>query len=87
MTCRSPSECSRENICLDAWHCAYEPPRHVPACTISRSAAVTFLREAAGYFERRDTKGEDAAHWSNVTNAENCRKIANAIERGFPPHP
>ena len=39
-------------------------------------ALVAFLEEAAHYFERRDTKGEDAAHWSNVANAENCRKAA-----------
>lgn len=43
--------------------------------------AVEFLREAAGYFERRPTNGEDMAFWSNVQNAENCRKIADMIER------
>lgn len=37
---------------------------------------VAFLNEAAVYFERRDTGGEDSAFWSNVVNAENCRKAA-----------
>ncbi len=44
--------------------------------TMTRGEAVAFLLEAAGYFERRPTNGEDRAHWSNVYNAENCRKIA-----------
>jgi len=38
--------------------------------------ALIWLEEAARYFERRPTMGEDLAFWSNVTNAENCRKIA-----------
>lgn len=42
--------------------------------------AVEFLREAAAYFDRRPTSGEDAAFWSNVQNAESCRKIADMIE-------
>jgi hypothetical protein len=42
--------------------------------------AVEFLREAAGYFERRPTNGEDAAHWSNIANAASCRRIAEMIE-------
>lgn len=40
---------------------------------------ATFLEEAARYFEHRPTQGEDAAHWSNVSNAETCRKIAALI--------
>jgi hypothetical protein len=40
-----------------------------------------FLRRAATYFENRPTDGEDRAYWSNVYNAENCRKIADEIER------
>ncbi len=40
-----------------------------------------FLRRAAAYFENRPTEGEDRAHWANVYNAENCRKIADEIER------
>lgn len=35
-----------------------------------------FLTEAARYFEKRPTGGEDMAHWANVYNAENCRKAA-----------
>jgi uncharacterized small protein (DUF1192 family) len=41
---------------------------------------AAFLREAASYFEKRDTHGEDKAHWANVFNAKNCREIADAIE-------
>jgi hypothetical protein len=41
--------------------------------------AVEFLHEAARYFEKRPTGGEDRAHWSNVMNAKNCRDIAELI--------
>ena len=41
--------------------------------------AMKFLREAAGYFERRPTHGEDIAYWSNAYNAKNCREIADLI--------
>jgi hypothetical protein len=40
-----------------------------------------FLEEAAKYFETRPTKGEDIAHWSNVYNAENCRRIAQRLRK------
>lgn len=39
-----------------------------------------FLLEAATYFENRPTHGEDAAHWANVYNAQNCRKAAETIK-------
>jgi hypothetical protein len=42
--------------------------------------AIKFLRDAAEYFERRDTNGEDKAHWSNVYNAKNCRDIAAMLD-------
>jgi hypothetical protein len=42
---------------------------------------VAFLAEAARYFETRPTGGEDAAHWSNVFNAKNCRQAADTLER------
>jgi hypothetical protein len=42
---------------------------------------VAFLTEAARYFETRPTGGEDAAHWSNVFNAKNCRKAADTLKR------
>jgi hypothetical protein len=42
---------------------------------------IVWLREAARYFETRPTGGEDAAHWSNVFNAKNCREAADTIER------
>ena len=48
---------------------------------ISPSAAVAFLLEAASYFRNRPTGGEDMAFWSNVTNAENCERIAFLIEQ------
>ncbi|WP_028955933.1 hypothetical protein [Sulfitobacter sp. 20_GPM-1509m] len=38
-----------------------------------------FLEEAARYFEGRNTNGEDKAHWSNIYNAENCRKAADTL--------
>jgi hypothetical protein len=44
-------------------------------------ASKAFLTEAARYFEARPTGGEDAAHWSNVFNAKNCREAAALIER------
>lgn len=44
-----------------------------------RDPSIEFLEEAARYFEMRDTRGEDSAHWSNVANAENCRKAAALI--------
>ncbi len=43
------------------------------------TALVAFLNEAARYFERRDTHGEDSAFWANAVNAENCRKAAAMI--------
>ena len=41
--------------------------------------AIEFLQDAARYFENRDTQGEDRAHWANVYNAENCRKIVELL--------
>ena len=43
-------------------------------------AAIRFLEEAARYFEKRPTGGEDKAHWANVYNAKNCRDVARLIE-------
>lgn len=42
--------------------------------------ATKFLREAAAFFERRPTGGEDSAHWSNWSNAKNCLEVADLIE-------
>lgn len=42
---------------------------------------IKWLRECAEYFERRDTGGEDMAHWANVANAETARKIADEYAR------
>lgn len=49
---------------------------------MTKRDAIAFLHETAGYFERRPTNGEDAAHWANVYNAENCRKIAAILAVG-----
>lgn len=40
---------------------------------------IAWCNEAARYFENRPTNGEDAAHWANVSNAENARKVADAL--------
>lgn len=65
--------------------------RQTPASVVEREpvsnpyklvgASKAFLTEAARYFETRPTGGEDAAHWSNVFNAKNCREAATLIER------
>lgn len=46
---------------------------------MSKSEAVEFLTKAATYFENRPTGGEDRAYWSNIYNAENCRKIVELL--------
>jgi hypothetical protein len=56
-----------------------DPTRNQTTAAITSAAAINWLHEAAAYFERRPTGGEDAAHWSNVYNAENCRRIARLI--------
>ena len=43
-------------------------------------AEIAWLKEAARYFSNRPTGGEDAAHWSNVYNAENANKIASRLD-------
>ena len=67
------------------------PEQQTPASVVEREpvsnpyklvgASKAFLTEAARYFEARPTGGEDAAHWSNVFNAKNCREAATMIER------
>lgn len=54
-------------------------PVDMPVRECSSDADVRFLEEAARYFERRPTGGEDAAFWSNVANASNCRRIARRL--------
>lgn len=51
-----------------------EPSREVVV-----DAKIAFLTEAARYFERRPTGGEDSAHWANVFNAKNCRETAELL--------
>ena len=45
----------------------------------SHNDLATFLEQAASYFERRPTHGEDMAFWANVMNAEKCRAAAVAL--------
>lgn len=47
--------------------------------TMQLDPDIAFLEEAARYFENRPTGEEDRAHWSNVYNAENCRRIAKRL--------
>lgn len=54
---------------------------------IEPAKAVEFLTEAATYFARRPTGGEDAAHWSNAANAATCRRIAALISALSTPMP
>lgn len=42
--------------------------------------AISWLEAAARYFEKRDTRGEDSAFWSNVYNAEQARDVAELIK-------
>ena len=42
-------------------------------------ALIAWAEEAARYFENRPTGGEDKAHWANVYNAENARRVADAL--------
>lgn len=44
-----------------------------------REKLAKWCDEAARYFERRQTNGEDMAHWSNVMNAQNARKAATLL--------
>lgn len=54
---------------------------NIPLSTeMTKEKAVKFLDEAARYFDKRPTGGEDRAFWSNVYNAENCRKISEFIK-------
>ena len=41
---------------------------------------AAFLRDAAKYFDNQPTNGEDRAHWANVYNAMNCRRIADRLD-------
>jgi hypothetical protein len=45
------------------------------------ASEIAWLREAARYFANRPTGGEDAAHWSNVYNAENANKLADRLSQ------
>lgn len=47
---------------------------------MSIDEAINFLHEAARFFEKRDTGGEDRAFYANHQNALNCRKIIELLE-------
>jgi hypothetical protein len=47
--------------------------------TDERLTDADWLEEAARYFEKRPTSGEDMAFWANVANAERCRSIAATL--------
>lgn len=49
---------------------------------ITTEAAIEWLEEAAAYFSRRPTNGEDSAHWANAYNAMNARRIVDLIREG-----
>lgn len=42
--------------------------------------AIIWLEACSRYFQKRDTRGEDAAHWANVYNAETALKIAELVK-------
>lgn len=48
---------------------------------MNKKQAIEFLNEAANYFEKRPTGGEDKAYWANVYNAESCRDIVDLITK------
>lgn len=55
-----------------------------PEQEASDAKLAAFALEAARYFENRPVKGEDSAHWSNVTNAGTMRKIAARLATPAP---
>lgn len=81
-----------ENMIREAW-VTLDVTAHRLAALVTREEAPTshvsdrykfddeiaWLREAARYFSARDTQGEDRAHWANVYNAENARKLADRL--------
>ena len=54
---------------------------------VTRDQMLEWLDECARYFERRDSKGEDRAHWANVHNAKNARTIRDHIKQQDDPIP
>lgn len=42
---------------------------------------IIFLQLAADYFLRRDTHGEDRAHWANVYNSQHCLDIVKHLKQ------
>lgn len=53
--------------------------RETPALPADVRVHAKWCEDAARYFERRATGGEDAAHWANVYNAESARKVAATL--------
>jgi hypothetical protein len=48
---------------------------------ITNDELAQFLRDAAAYFRRRDTGGEDRSFWANSANAERCEIAAERLTR------
>lgn len=46
---------------------------------MNAKASIAFLKEAAAYFSKQPTDGEDSKHWANVLNSENCTHAAEVI--------
>lgn len=53
--------------------------------SITNAELATFLRGAAAYFRNRDGRGEDAAFWSNESNAERCEIAAARLSERLTP--
>lgn len=43
---------------------------------MDQTQMIAWLEECARYFENKDPKGEDSAHFANHMNAQNAREIA-----------
>lgn len=54
---------------------------------ITNADLAAFLREAAAYFRKRDTGGEDAGFWANEANAERCEIAAQRLVAVLAPIP
>ena len=52
-----------------------------PTCkqSLQVQTYADFLTEAARYFSRRPTDGEDSAFWANHSNADTCLRIRDAL--------
>ena len=49
---------------------------------MNTQVCIEWLEACAKYFENKETYGDDMAHWSNVINAQNARKIRAKLQAG-----